>query len=121
MFFFIGLYVIKGVVINFIVFMIVIGIIGNFVFYRNILDVLLDILDVFGRYIMFIKYEGYLIERAFVKIFYLFVLLNRFLVIYNINFVYWKIKIVLLYFRISLFSGMCCLFLILYLFCLVVM
>lgn len=44
----IGLHVIKGVVTNPIVFMTVIGIIGNFVFHRNIPDVLSDILDVFG-------------------------------------------------------------------------
>lgn len=64
----IGLHVIKGVVTNPIVFMTVIGIIGNFVFHRNIPDVLSDILDVFGRYIMFIKHEGYSTERALAKI-----------------------------------------------------
>lgn len=53
----IGLHVIKGVVTNPIVFMTVIGIIGNFVFHRNIPDVLSDILDVFGKYIMSIKHE----------------------------------------------------------------
>lgn len=46
----IGLHVIKGVITNPIVFMTVIGIIGNFVFHRNIPDVLSDILDVFGRF-----------------------------------------------------------------------
>lgn len=45
----IGLHVIKGVITNPIVFMTVIGIIGNFVFHRNIPDVLSDILDVFGN------------------------------------------------------------------------
>ena len=45
----IGVHVIKGVVTNPIVFMTVIGIAGNFVFHRNIPDVLSDILNVFGK------------------------------------------------------------------------
>nr|XP_022307078.1 integral membrane protein GPR155-like isoform X2 [Crassostrea virginica] len=45
----IGVHVIKGVVTNPIVFMTVIGIAGNFVFHRNIPDVLSDILNVFGN------------------------------------------------------------------------
>ena len=45
----IGVHVIKGVVSNPIVFMTVIGIAGNFVFHRNIPDVLSDILNVFGK------------------------------------------------------------------------
>ncbi|XP_048753740.2 integral membrane protein GPR155-like isoform X3 [Ostrea edulis] len=44
----IGLHVAKGVITNPIVFMTFIGIIGNFVFQRNIPDFLSDILDVFG-------------------------------------------------------------------------
>lgn len=64
----IGLHVIKGVVTNPIVFMTVIGIIGNFVFHRNIPDVLSDILDVFGKYIMFIKHEVCSTEWALAKI-----------------------------------------------------
>lgn len=63
----IGLHVIKGVVTNPIVFMTVIGIIGNFVFHRNIPDVLSDILDVFGRYIMLMKCVQQL-EQALAKI-----------------------------------------------------
>ncbi|XP_061186122.1 lysosomal cholesterol signaling protein-like isoform X2 [Saccostrea echinata] len=45
----IGLHVIKGVITNPIVFMTFIGIIGNFVFQRNLPDFLSDILDVFGN------------------------------------------------------------------------